>query len=197
MAFGACPAGQPRWGTVADWYPSNCPLRIHLPASLGSTGIAPLQRYYGRSDSCAVGSLGHRPDRRSLCRAGLPDSRTPPSRHSVANHPISSCVAYSLPEARSAPASVWPVGLRSFDRWLDKISGRITFVILRTGTSPPVASHPASRRRSYTRLRGRRAYAPERTCTSLMVCAFGRTTAQAMLALWKAGAMLQHSSLAL
>ena len=31
-------------------------------------------------------------------------------------------------------------------------SGRIEFVILRTGRSPPVAFHPASRRRSYSRL---------------------------------------------
>ena len=30
--------------------------------------------------------------------------------------------------------------------------GRIEFVILRTGRSPPVASHPASRRRGYSRL---------------------------------------------
>ena len=29
---------------------------IHLPASLGSTGITPLPRYYGRSDSCMPGS---------------------------------------------------------------------------------------------------------------------------------------------
>ena len=31
-------------------------------------------------------------------------------------------------------------------------TGRIEFVILRTGPSPPVAPHPASRRRSYVRL---------------------------------------------
>lgn len=31
-------------------------------------------------------------------------------------------------------------------------SGRITFVILRTGRLPPVASHPVSRQRSYSRL---------------------------------------------
>ena len=31
-------------------------------------------------------------------------------------------------------------------------SGRIKFVLLRTGLSPPVAPHPASRRRSYLRL---------------------------------------------
>ena len=33
-----------------------------------------------------------------------------------------------------------------------KTSGRSGFVILRTGRSPPVALHPASRRRSYSRL---------------------------------------------
>ena len=33
--------------------------------------------------------------------------------------------------------------------------GRIRFVILRTGHSPPVASHPSSRRRSYFRLQVR------------------------------------------
>jgi hypothetical protein len=33
--------------------------------------------------------------------------------------------------------------------------GRIRFVILRTGRSPPVASHPSSRRRSYCRLQVR------------------------------------------
>jgi hypothetical protein len=35
---------------------------------------------------------------------------------------------------------------------LAEIPGRNGFVILRTGRSPPVASHPASRRRSYSRL---------------------------------------------
>ena len=35
---------------------------------------------------------------------------------------------------------------------LVEIPGRNGFVILRTGRSPPVASHPASRRRSYSRL---------------------------------------------
>src|SRR5215469_606476 len=43
-------------------------------------------------------------------------------------------------------------------------SRRIGFVILRTAGSPPVALHPASRRRSYLRLRSLR-LAPARTCT--------------------------------
>jgi hypothetical protein len=35
---------------------------------------------------------------------------------------------------------------------LKKAFGRIGFVILRTSVLPPVASHPASRRRSYLQL---------------------------------------------
>ena len=34
--------------------PSACPFRIHFPASLGSTGITLLRRYYGRSDFCSA-----------------------------------------------------------------------------------------------------------------------------------------------
>jgi hypothetical protein len=47
------------------------------------------------------------------------------------------------------PSRVWasPAGRR-----LAALAGRIGFVILRTGRSPPVALHPASRRRSYSRL---------------------------------------------
>ncbi len=39
-------------------------------------------------------------------------------------------------------------------RMLAMTTGRIEFVILRTGRSPPVAPHAASRRRSYARLQG-------------------------------------------
>ena len=49
------------------------------------------------------------------------------------------------------------------------------FRLLRTGLSPPVAPHPASRRRSYLRLPGRRAHA-WRGLTPLYVCARGRTS---------------------
>jgi len=39
-------------GTIRSVWSS----RIHFPASLGSTEITPLHRYYGRSDSCMAGS---------------------------------------------------------------------------------------------------------------------------------------------
>ena len=57
-------------------------------------------------------------------------------------------------------------------------SRRIRFVILRTASSPPVALHPASRRRSYLRLRSPRP-APARTSTVLTKRPHGRTHSRA------------------
>ena len=134
--------------------------RLHLPAPLGSPGVTRLPRYYGCSDSCgpAATPLG--------MPAGLPACVHETSDHSALNHPLaapeswSGCVlrAYrvSSPVGRCTPVPVgrsviWasPLGCR-----LAAASGRIRFVILRTSRSPPVALHPASRRRSYLRLRG-------------------------------------------
>src|SRR5438128_359410 len=54
---------------------------------------------------------------------------------------------------------------------------RIRFVILRTAGSPPVAPHPALRRRSYLQLRSPRP-APARTSTVLTKRPHGRTHAR-------------------
>ena len=63
---------------------------IHLPASLGSGPVTALLRYYGRSDSCSLrpGSARAFPSGHPFGspRAGLPDSHTRPSDHSVSNH---------------------------------------------------------------------------------------------------------------
>src|ERR1700688_3122180 len=75
---------------------SSVPSVFHFPASLGSTPITALPRYYGRSDSSA-GSL---PDR------GLPDSCTWPSCHSVSNHLCRPMVAFTrYPSAPWASSS--------------------------------------------------------------------------------------------
>jgi len=138
-----------------------------------------LRRSYGRSDFCPA--LAPRTD--------LPVSRTQPSDHSASNHPTASCRRFcTLPLTATGGSATAAAGsrLRHFPASSPSTSGRIEFVILRTSHSPPVASHPASRRRSYARLRGRRAYAPKRTCTSLIVCALRRT---GMCALGAATAM--------
>jgi hypothetical protein len=55
----------------------------------------------------------------------------------------------SAPSASSVRAKVWASPL---DRRLARRYGRIEFLIVRMARSPPVAPHPASRRRSYSRL---------------------------------------------
>ena len=88
-------------GIVADWVRCFCPSRIRFPASLGSTGVTPLQRYYGRSDSYPVGSSAYvsvnavfSTGQVSLLHVpGLPD-------HSVPNHPTIPCPRFNtLPKS--------------------------------------------------------------------------------------------------
>ena len=61
-----------------------------LPASLRSRPVTALRRSYGRSDSCSLrpGSARALPSGHPFASppAGLPDSRTRPSDHSVSNH---------------------------------------------------------------------------------------------------------------
>ena len=127
------------------------PSRIPLPAPLRSTPVTALRRYYGRSDSCAGGSSArdeheHRPDpaqgslRPVTCRHD----------HSVSTHltcPDAALARYPSARVGFPPRS----GMRFRHSGADSplTSGRIEFVILRTGHSPSIALHLASRRRSY------------------------------------------------
>lgn len=116
--------------------------------SLRSISITRLLRYYGRSDSCSLGSSGlssmnsgsFREQVSLINASGLVD-------HSVSKHLMD-------PRRRfiTLPFSSTAFRFRSRLRhWLAGspiAPGRIEFVILRTGRSPPAALHPASRRRS-------------------------------------------------
>ena len=75
-----------------------------------------------------------------------------------------------------SPCSTGPVvsRLRHESAGSPKSPRRIGFVSLRAVGSPPVAPHPASRRRSYLRLRGLW-LPPARTSTALTVRPRGRT----------------------
>ena len=126
---------------------------IHLPGLLGSAGITPFRgipadRYYEPSDSCP--SL--------LDRAGLPGSLARPSSHSVSNHPMPSHRRFNMLPLSATGFPRSRVRASLFASKLTTASGRIEFAMLRTGHSPPVASHPASWRRTarmprYLRLR--------------------------------------------
>ena len=72
--------------------------------------------------------------------------------HSVSTHLVGPgrrfiTLPLSATDFRSFPVEASPLVGRLAD-----LPGRIEFVILRTDRSPPVAPHPASRRRSYIRL---------------------------------------------
>jgi hypothetical protein len=137
---------------------------FHLPVPLCSTPVTALLSSYGDSDS----SEGLPPNR------GLPASRhTSVETILLPNTPGPPTAAFTrYPSARW----VSPYGVQT-SPLASRLVGVLRpnrFRLLRTGLSPPVASHPASRRRSYLRLPGRRARA-WRGLTPLYVCARGRT----------------------
>jgi len=122
----------PRWVT-----------RLHLPTPLRSAGITPLPRYYGCSDSWAAlltaqVSLLH--------VVGLPTVPSPTTLR------VPSELLHATPQFDGSPTPCQRQAVASLmASRLATLSGRIEFVILRTGRSPPAALHLASRRRSSSR----------------------------------------------
>ena len=121
--------------------------------SLRSIPVTGLPRYYGHSDSCEPGSSAplsgqheHRSSHPQVSLIHVPDLPTPPSP--------------TTPQALDADFSRYPSSHRvSRSRGSrlhlslagsPTLTGRIEFVNLRMDRSPPVAPHPASRRRSYS-----------------------------------------------
>ncbi len=100
---------------------------------------------------------------------GLPASCVPPSHRSVPNHVMRSTIAFAATLAWSMSSRLHLLLAGS-----PLTSRRIGFVVLRTDSSPPVAPHPASRRRSYLRLQSLW-HTPTRTYTVLMKRPYGRT----------------------
>ncbi len=129
------------WHSRRCFLPPVYPSRFHLPAPLRSTPITALLRYYGGSDSC-------------------------PALLSPNRSPCFTCTAFlTIPSPPTPCAPIAAFARYPSARWLSRFrrsrlhhslagspdtQGRFEFVILRTGRSPPVALHPASRRRSYS-----------------------------------------------
>jgi hypothetical protein len=117
----------------------------------------PLRRFNATMDALTpmepalrLGAHEHRPNTPQVSRIHLPDLPTIPP-------PTTWCARPSLYHAahqrRRLPTPQWgPVWVSPLSSRLTAAPGRIEFVILRTGRSPPAALHPASRRRSYGRL---------------------------------------------
>ena len=122
--------------------------------SLRSIPVTGLLCYYGRSDSCSAGSsVPYRQHEHRLCSEQVsllhaPELPIPPSPTT----PQSFDAAFArYPSARRISRLL---GSRLHLRFAGSpaLTGRIEFVNLRMDRSPPVAPHPASRRRSYSRL---------------------------------------------
>ena len=131
---------------------------LHASTFLPPLAPRPLRRFIATMEALTPIRLSLDVQVSLLHVPNLPD-------HSVPNHPASPVVA--LPRyVLSLSATDLPVAFQRSSRayfphgsrlrhWLagsPKRHGRNGFVILRTGRSPPVALHPASRRRSYSRL---------------------------------------------
>jgi len=132
-----------------------------------------LHAHYGRFPA-TMGALT--PVRHSLLRTGLPASRTWPSRPFRLQPP-------SAPRRRFCTLPLSATGVPLPWDQASPLASRLAAAprpnrvrLLRTGRSPPAASHPASRRRSCSRLHGRRASAVEGTCTPLTPYACRRTS---------------------
>ena len=133
-------------GTIDAWL-SLCPVvsLTLLPSYLPSLGAALLSALLAASHRC--GTMKALTPAPLTYGPGLPAYFATPSCRSASNHGgcliIASHHASVTSEFRTSP----------WNRRLVAVPRRIEFVCLRTDTSPPVALHLASQRRSYLRLR--------------------------------------------
>ena len=110
----------------------------------------------GALTSCRVSRT---PDRISLLHASHRRTVRPPNTprchcHRFSSHALSVAGSPLLPHEPRPGGCQSVSGLRQYSAGSPQTPGRIGFVILKTGPSPPVAFHPASRRRSFIRLPG-------------------------------------------
>jgi hypothetical protein len=137
-----------------------------LPSYLPSLGAALLSALLAALHRC--GTMKVLTPAPFTFSAGLPTYCATPSCRSVSNHVDCRVIAYHHASVtrvfRTSPCMSKLVA----------VPRRIEFVLLRTDSSPPVALHLASRRRSYLRLRSLW-LPPTRTFTVLMQRPHGRT----------------------
>jgi hypothetical protein len=87
-----------------------------------------------------------------LCRRpGLSASCAWPSDHSDSNHPSRSTIAFARYPSASWTSGSPRSGLRHWLAGSPRVEAESSSLAFRTGRSPPVASHPLSRGRSYFR----------------------------------------------
>jgi hypothetical protein len=150
---------------LARRHSRRCPLRRSSRSSstfLRPLAPGPLQTLrgsYGRCDSCPPDSMTLKLSVCSTCgqvslvhALDLPTILSPTT---CAGSALPGHVTHRKVEPRAllhGPTPNENSGLRHYTAGSPPHAGRIEFLLVRTGRSPPVASHPVSRRRSYLRL---------------------------------------------
>lgn len=119
-------------------------LRVMLPVLGEVDRKAVVEHATGVQDAgVGVGDHGQRSDRGQMWWLRL---RNKELTHSVSTHLTTPCLAFPrYPSARRASAAFAAVWTSPLNRRLVGLPGRIEFVILRNGLSPPVASDPTLR----------------------------------------------------
>src|SRR5579872_4198141 len=177
------PAGTARRHSAEEIYAAVHPCSSTFLRPFAPSPLQALLRSYGRSDSCSPGSS-------ALCGR----------EHRLHHEQVSLIHAHDLPAILSPTTCGRSVSPRHVTcRWIEPRwlpheaelngnsglrhsladsphhAGRIEFLSVRTGRSPPAAPHPVSPRRSCRLITS---YVnSERTSTSLIVCALRRTSA--------------------
>ena len=160
-------------------FPSFPASRLHLPASLGSTGVTPSRRYYGRSDSCPVGSsplgLELRPcSGRSPCFTHTPfltlPSPTTPS-------PLSS-LSHATPQLDRSPETFFRVKASPVTRWLADAMRPNRVRHPTDGSFTSCCSPPRLAATQLQSVTGWKAFCLEWTFTTLFVYARRRTSSR-------------------
>ena len=120
-------------------HPPSCPAfpRTGFASPSSSGPCTRPQRYYAGSDSSPARTR----------RQGLSASFALPSKHPAPNHVVGPVITLSSTSV-CRPGVTTQASSR--DRGLAAPQRRNGFVILRAARSPPAASHPASRSRSWT-----------------------------------------------
>ena len=154
------PSQQTEFSGVLDLSVNRCRCIFHIPDCSTSTFLPPfaprpLRRFITTMKALTPVRVSLHAQTSLLNAHCLPD-------HSVPKHPVPPCRRFytlrGIPQRDRSPTSfsVLNVLLPSWvqasplNGRLAETPGRNGFALLRTGRSPPVASHPASQRRSYS-----------------------------------------------
>ena len=136
-------------------HPPSCVPSLPRGAPSGSPGfVATMDALTPERSALRLPSARRlwQPEHRLGCRSGLPALCVWPSDHSVSNHLTAPVIAFVRYPSASWASDICRSGLRQSLAGSPVSPAESSSQLLRTGRSPPVASHPLSQGRSYFQL---------------------------------------------